>query len=87
VTEDVSKSYVDELGETNEPKTLKGQLASFAVYLVTWFRNADVCLLRQASATSAAGELPGRPRILRFAAYERVALFRLQTSGRASELH
>jgi hypothetical protein len=58
--EGVSRIYVDELGETNDDKRLKDNFSLFAVYLFTWFRNVDVCLLRQASANSAAAELPGQ---------------------------
>jgi hypothetical protein len=53
--EGVSRIYVDELGETNDDKRLKDNFSLFAVFLFTWFRNVDVCLLRQASASSARG--------------------------------
>jgi hypothetical protein len=47
-------------------------------------RNAGVCLIRRPSVTSAAAELPGQVPNLKFGAYERVALFRLQNFQRAS---
>ena len=48
------------------------------VHFAARLRDADICLIRRASATSAAAELPEFPN-LRFGACERVAISACQT--------
>ncbi len=59
--EDVSKSYVDELGETNNQKLLRDNLLRLPFTSSPGFVMQMFASFVKLSVTSAAGELPGSP--------------------------